>query len=111
MGTNYYLNADVCLHCRRPARVVHIGKSAAGWCFALRIYPDDGISELDDWKRLFATGDIVDEYGKHVGPADMLRRITKRVGINKPLLHADPRGICVGPGGAGTYDLFTGEFS
>ena len=36
MGTNYYLNDR------------HIGKSSAGWYFALHIYPEENINSLDE---------------------------------------------------------------
>lgn len=49
MGTNYYLQKNVCGCCGRPEKQIHIGKSSAGWAFALRVYPHDGIKDYDDW--------------------------------------------------------------
>lgn len=38
MGTNYYLHSqDPCEHCGRSYPELHIGKSSAGWVFALHV--------------------------------------------------------------------------
>lgn len=80
MGTNYYLERDVCTHCGRGDGPRHIGKSSVGWCFALRIYPDEGINDLPDWEPLLTapTARIRDEYGREVTGADMLSVIRDR---------------------------------
>ena len=55
MGTNYYLyQKPDCECCGRPFEPLHIGKSSAGWCFALHIMPEDGISTLLDWCALWS---------------------------------------------------------
>lgn len=82
MGTNYYLEPKPpCQCCGRPFEQLHIGKSSAGWCFALHVIPERGIKDLDDWVRIWSQPEarIVDEY-------------------------------CIGHG-AGTLDLLVGEFS
>ena len=56
----------------------HIGKSSAGWRFLLQIYPEQGINNLEDWKKLFKDGIIVDEYGEEISQEDMLKEITKK---------------------------------
>ena len=86
MGTNYYLTEqiNVCEHCGRGDVVdeLHIGKSAGGWAFALRVHPDEGINSLDDWIRRWEQPSAVikDSYGKTVTPAEMLYVITNREG-------------------------------
>jgi len=63
MGTNFYLATKAgkpCECCGRfdPPQTLHIGKSSAGWTFKLRVYPDKGINDLDDWVKLLKTGSI-----------------------------------------------------
>lgn len=138
MGTNYYLETDVCARCGRGDDRLHIGKSSGGWCFSLHVDPVQGINSLDDWLVRFEnpTTRIVDEYGDEVTSAEMLRIITGRNGnpdewsgpppgyLNWAAFHEcnhsepGPRGLlrhrigrfCVGHGD-GTYDLIPGEFS
>lgn len=130
MGTNYYLERDVCPHCGRSDERLHIGKSSAGWCFSLHVDPDEGVNNLDDWKALWSAPNarIVDEYGREKSPDEMLETITERAwphregrndkyyadnhaepGPNNLMRHAIGR-FCVGHGD-GTYDLIPGEFS
>lgn len=50
MGVNFRLQLnDKCPACGRGPTKLHIGKSAVGWAFNLRVYPDRGINELEDW--------------------------------------------------------------
>lgn len=135
MRTNYYLHMNVCEHCGRSDEQKHIGKGSAGWCFALHVYPDEGIRDLADWERLFPTGVIKDECGTVVSVADMLKIITERQ-WKRPAIepygyrswsafhdsnHSEPGpdGLirskvdgthCIGHG-FGTWDLIVGEFS
>jgi hypothetical protein len=137
MGTNYYWHTNVCDHCDRGDEPKHIGKSSAGWCFSLHVYPEDGINDLEDWQKLWATpgSSIYDEYGKAVSAAEMLSTITERgrdeaVWERKPAGYSSwgefhsknystqgPRGLLrhnyrnVLKQGAGTWDCITGEFS
>ena len=134
MGTNYYLKNDPCPHCGRSDDRRHIGKSSGGWTFALRVYPDEGINTLEDWKPLFASGAIEDEYGDDVSCDEMLSAITERTWDRKgnPAGYQDladwcrqnsaepgPNGLarhkidgshCTGHGD-GTWDYLPGEFS
>jgi hypothetical protein len=131
MGTNYYLERDVCPHCQRSDERLHIGKSSGGWCFSLHVDANEGINSLDDWKALWSApgARIVDEYGCEASPEQMLETITKRAcpqrdrntpaefyrsnhaepGPNNLLRHQIGR-HCVGHGD-GTWDLIPGEFS
>ena len=132
MGTNYYLHEKPsCPTCDRDFESRHIGKSSAGWCFALHVIPEDGINDLPDWQRLWSLpgAKITNEYGDTVTPDDMLRAITQRgrgIGGEKATSrwyadnHAEPgpNGLarhrigrrCLGHG-EGTWDLILGEFS
>lgn len=139
MGTNYYLYRNVCEHCGRSDDRVHIGKSSAGWCFALCVYPNDRIYDLPDWEFELQNGVIKDEYGELVSFEELISIITKRSGkawddreygqnkyqySSEALLHdrnESERGpnnllrsrigrYCVGHG-SGTWDLFDGDFS
>ena len=142
MGTNYYHVTQVgkvCEHCGKGEREErrHIGKSSSGWCFSLRVYPEDGITELDDWEKLWALGGrIIDEYGDKIEVQTMRLIITQRHGRewargwdlmgyadeadfhaknhsergpNNLLRHTRDR-LCVGHG-EGAWDLVMGDFS
>lgn len=126
MGTNFYLKkaaVPACSHCGRdeePAdEWLHIGKSSAGWCFALRVYPElnednarklgiSAINDLPDWIPLFERYGIVDEYGRDVSTQAMISKITERDHPRGLRRHA-PSDSC--RPGNGTYDLIVGEFS
>ena len=58
MGTNYYLVTESkCEHCGHTETTdLHFGKTAAGWVFMLRIHPDLGIHNLNDWANRYARG-------------------------------------------------------
>lgn len=103
MGTNYYMLTDVCPHCGRPAERKHIGKSSAGWAFGLRIYPDEGINTLEDWKRVWAGQVIEDEYERRLSVDELLNIITVRGDPGK-LLRRERQG-------EGTWDYVPYEFS
>ncbi len=135
MGTNYYLHADTCNACGRSDAPRHIGKSSGGWCFALHVYPEDGIHDLSDWLKLIDAphATIYDEYGGPVTPEQMRDAITKREGVRrskpfgyeswkqlheqnysepgpKELLRHKVGKYCL-KHGEGTWDCITGEFS
>lgn len=110
MGTNFYLYEEkpcpTCSHAKEPR---HIGKSSAGWNFALRVYPKEGINNIADWRALLSNPDaeILDEYGDIVSPEQMMKHITGRAsGLRR---HPIDR-FCVGHG-EGTYDYMIGAFS
>ena len=123
MGTNYYLKAPSCSHCGAARTLLHIGKSSAGWNFALRIYPEpvdllsrfgvEKIQELDDWRPLFQRFEILDEYHRKIEPAEMISIIAgrsyphlkSRLGVSD---HFRPGELF---GGKGTYDLCNYDFS
>jgi hypothetical protein len=137
MGTNFYLERNVCSECGRPEDSWHIGKSSAGWCFGLRIYPDRGINDLHDWIQEWNEEKtrIMDEYGREKTKEEMLQIVTVRKrdewelspwgytsweefhrlnhsqeGPNNMLRHRIDDRFCVGHG-EGTWDLMLGEFS
>lgn len=133
MGTNYYLHeeTDRCPECGQDTTTtLHIGKSSAGWVFALRVHPGLGISDLADWIPRFddPKTEIVDEYGKTIGAAQMMDIICNRRREHPPeslawydantaepgpnnLARAKLRPDSVVGHGAGTWDLHVGEFS
>lgn len=133
MGTNYYLEPKpACEKCGRDFERLHIGKSSAGWVFALHVYPDDGINDLPDWwDRWNAPGTVIrDEYGKKVSAPEMLAVVLARFGRRDKDSEGDgwlmqnqatrgPFGLArsrvdghrVLAHGEGTYDLHAGDFS
>lgn len=96
MGTNYYARKkpeDACPHCGSQTTYpdLHIGKSSGGWCFLLRVYPEDEYTpederglpkSLEEWKAYWAQDgvSIVDEYRQEWTVEDMLAQITERTG-------------------------------
>ncbi len=111
MGTNFYLYSKPCKCCGRSDEPLHIGKSSAGWAFALHVYPEKGINNLEDWKQIFKNADkiIVSEYGDEKTYDEMIDKITNRShprGLNRS--YVDGR-HCIG-NGEGTYDYIIGEF-
>ena len=138
MGTNYYCHNIPCAYCGRANEPIHIGKSSAGWCFALRIHPDLGIHNLPEWEEFWVGKIIKDEYGREIHPVDLLAIITARYSPTSPEIHPPfgypnwdefhrsnhsmrgPKNLlrcvvggkskCVGHG-KGTWDLFESEFS
>lgn len=59
---------------------IHIGKSSYGWHYALAIYPEYGINNLEDWKNLFSNKNnyILDEENRKVSAEEMLDSIINR---------------------------------
>lgn len=86
MGTNFYLvlRADLPTWVEPPR--LHIGKSSVGWCFAMRVYPDDDgrPSNFAEWMTLLehevgsGRARIEDEYGSDHSFEEMRARITDR---------------------------------
>lgn len=130
MGTNYYHTPhEPCSECHRPYTPRHIGKSSAGWCFALHIYPEEGIHTLEDWKIQLQSGIVHDEYDREIPTKEMLIIITKREWhseSSKPASWLLVNDAIPGPHGLvrcridgvhcvaheeGTWDYFVGEFS
>ena len=127
MGTNYYHRTILCDKCGHYVKK-HIGKSSGGWCFGLHVYPDEHINDLQEWEFLWQTGEIFDEYGEKITPAEMKSIITERgwkgSGLDKTWFSQNsaepgPNGLarskidghhCIG-NGAGTWDLVVGNFS
>ncbi len=128
MGTNYY----------EKLTRKHLGKSSAGWCFTLHIYPKEGINTLNDLMKSIKTipffKPIVDEYGKKLSKKEFLKIVTERswperdekhpryknweqflqtnraeLGPNNLLRHKIDR-FCIGHG-EGTWDYCIGDFS
>ena len=134
MGTNYYWThiSNKCSCCGRADKETkHIGKSSAGWVFGLHVYPEEGIHDLPDWKRLLEQPDTIieDEYGDVHSAESMLRCITERSWPHAKHLtptHLSQNHAVVGPSnllraelnpqwcikhGEGTWDCRIGEFS
>ena len=65
--------------------VLHIGKSSCGWHFNLCIYPLIGINNLDDWKKVWSSGDckIYTEYGEEISQEEVLSYIVDRQGLGE----------------------------
>lgn len=137
MGMNYYLRLEgnPCACCGHDPEggELHIGKSSAGWVFALHVIPEREVHDLEDWIPLFTQGVIRDETGMELSPGEMLERITERKGhswrdlrqhgMSEVEFHAANNSMRgpnfllraqLGPHvikhGAGTWDCHVGEF-
>ncbi len=62
----------------RVVRELHIGKSAAGWCFSLHVYPAEDINTLADWQKVWQGKMIRNGSGEEISAAEMLSIITER---------------------------------
>ena len=133
MSTNYYWQGKEFVPCPRcgnpsPPDPIHIGLSAVGWCFKLQVIPELNIHDLSDWKRKWQEpGEIKDQYGRILTPAQMSALIEERKGGGPLPAYSwlvdngavvGPNGLvrerlshhCIGHG-EGTWDLIEGEFS
>lgn len=128
MGTNYYWSSNPCEACGVSKKKLHVGKSSAGWVFALRVHHDEGIHSYGDWAERFPHGIINDEYGRPVSTEEMIKVITERswksevehsdsflrqnYAIPGPhgLLRSDPSRLPSVTTGEGTWDLHDNEF-
>lgn len=122
-----------------PVDVLHIGKSSAGWTFALHVIPEQRLNDLENWEMLLSEPgvQIFDEYGKEIDLAALLSTIRERGRAGQRLatrqsgyedwsaFHAanhseeGPGGLvrsrvdgkrCIKQG-AGTWDCHLGDFS
>lgn len=136
MGTNYYFNIEApppCECCGRHYEEdsIHIGKSSAGWHFALHVIPEKGLNSFCDWFEFLhnTKGNIVDEYGNIVSIEQLVLTILNRKWDDSNIIKgadwykansAVPglRGLvraavdgwhCIGHGD-GTYDYIKGDF-
>lgn len=74
MSTNYYVTvADT-------GEELHFGKSSAGWVFAVRVYPEQGLNTLYDWMTLLASpfNTVRDEYGSKVTVQELMNTVMNR---------------------------------
>lgn len=109
MGTNYYRRSGVDAN----DAPLHIGKSSGGWAFALHVYPEQGINDLEDWRRWWQKPtDVIEDGNGTVVAAEQLEKIiTVRSWPGRELRRAEVDGQhCIGRG-EGTWDYFIGEFS
>lgn len=131
MGTNYHLHKPACASCGHEPPSLHIGKSSAGWVFALHVYPKEAspgvsffdqsnswgitVDDLPDWIKLFETGQytIINEYGEHVSPSEMIKIISERKPLREQfeLKRWEVEHLRVLGPGAGTWDRHVGSFS
>ena len=84
MGTNYYTREERCSACGHRKKGRHLGKSSAGWHFALRIYPEEGIRDISDiFKLAHDAGGVVDEYGQQHSVEDFMHIVMVRFRFDK----------------------------
>lgn len=136
MGTNYFLHSQQCPHCGVERKdKMHLGKSSAGWCFSLHVYPELELNNwFDMWEYIsFCTEEegyeIKDEYGdaidsdlffiivwdrhsKQPHDAEWLRKNYAKPGPFGLARHIVDGKHCIGNAGLNApIDYFIGEFS
>ena len=135
MGTNYFLHSQKCPHCGIEQKdKMHLGKSSAGWCFSLHVYPELDLNDwFDMWEYIsFCTEEegyeIQDEYGDTIDSALFFTIVWDRHckvplsldWLNKNHALPGPFGLarhpidgehCIGNAGPNApIDYFVGEF-
>src|SRR5215472_706905 len=137
MGTNYFCKTDRYELTGFPqtvepgeSAILHIGKSSAGWTFALHAIPELELYDLEDWLKLWQGGAwlIYDDAGAAYSVQGVVNVILARFGKfpvgRTPLWYREnaalpgPHGLarrligsfCVRHG-EGAYDVCVGEFS
>jgi len=103
MGTNYYFCTvdDVGFQHK-----LHIGKSSAGWVFAVRIHPEREIQTLADWVAVWARGgEIRDEYEQLLSVPEMLSCIKNRKRVSAP----EPQDLVANSARIGPNNLFAAD--
>lgn len=82
MGTNYYTVKNICEHCHRHDRDLHIGKSSAGWTFSFQGYRADyhvpKIETYEQWLDMLKEERIFDEYGEEITLAELKEIVEKK---------------------------------
>jgi hypothetical protein len=78
MGVNYYIRPIGEKESDANERRIHIGKSSAGWCFALHVHPKLRIFTLQDWESLFDNHEIINDYDVIISKDEMLKIIRDR---------------------------------
>ena len=111
MGTNYYLQTDVCQCCGRPKEILHIGKSSCGWKFSFRVY--ENIKNVADWIRLIEDKDntIKDYYDEKISSAAFIDLIDSKVNGKSHLDYDIPDCLINDYSTDGKYDYIKNEFS
>lgn len=61
MGTNFYVEDNVCEHCGRKD-ILHIGKRSCGWKFNFQWHPH--LTTLQEYKEFLKDKTILDEYDR-----------------------------------------------
>lgn len=103
MGTNYYYKDDseLCEHCGKGSKKVHIGKSSSGWKFLFFAY--DGIKTYGDVLNVIYDKVIMDEYDEVIDFREFTRLVeSKQQHKNR---YAD---LCIDDKG---YEFYNYEFS
>jgi len=78
MGSNYYVEKDLCECCGEKPNRLHIGKSSCGWVFSL--HQTEELQNIEDWLIHLSKNrsSIVDEYGRDIPFAELINTIMDR---------------------------------
>lgn len=111
MGTNHYWRprSQKCEHCGHdPVEDVHLGKSSAGWVYALQAFPELGITTLDQLVALMgAAPEIRDEYGDRLTLEEWLSNVAREGIDDLRKLRRSGNGLARGD----SWESFGAEFT
>lgn len=84
MGTNFYIHNDTCKHCGRGDEGIHLGKSSAGWSFALQANGFQWYKNWEQMKKWLQGKQIKDEYGDPMSTEEFIEMVEKRKDTQDP---------------------------
>lgn len=84
MGTNYYAKINICSCCNRPEETVHLGKSSAGWSFALQYNGGRFYTDFKGMKSWLKDKVIENEYGEKVSKEVFIDMVEIKKKIKDP---------------------------
>lgn len=82
MGTNYYLDLEICPKCGRSQEHLHIGKSSAGWRFLFHLIPKRVLT-VEQWKSLIHPGRVTNEYGDVISEKDFWSMVESKQSLKR----------------------------
>lgn len=84
MGCNYHVKINICSCCKRPEEEIHLGKSSAGWSFALQYNGGKFYTNFEEMKKWLEDKVIENEYGEKVSKEDFIKLVESKKKIKDP---------------------------
>jgi len=83
MGTNYYVDLEVCPTCKRPKETVHIGKSSYGWKFHFQ-GGTEYFNNVKELRKFLKGKEIYDEYGRKISYEKFWEMVEEKQKMEEP---------------------------